>query len=88
MGHTELDYLMIADFIKEEEILERHWNKCAQEKTWVSLDETRVAFEDLGTKHLISIIKMLIRFNTKRCENLLVALVDEVSFRLTNKEGE
>lgn len=88
MGHTELDYLMIADFIKEEEILERHWNRCAQEKTWVSLDGTKVAFEDLGTKHLISIIKMLIKFNTKRCENLLVALVDEVSFRLTNKEGE
>lgn len=88
MRHTELDYLMIADFIKEEEILERHWNKCAQEKTWVSLDGTKVAFEDLDTHHLTSVIKMLIRFNTKRCEKLLVALVDEVSVRLTNRGGK
>ena len=87
MKNSEYEYIIVADFEKEEEILEKHWNKCCERKIWISLDGTETKFEDLDRKHLVSIIKMLIRFDTKRTHKLLYALIEELECRLVNKGG-
>lgn len=88
--HAERDYLYVAKQHTEQEILDKHWETVKQMKIWVSSEGEKTHFKDIENNHLITIIKMLVRFQGERpsqaLQELINALLDEAKMRLKMKE--
>ncbi len=84
--HVEKDYLNIATKQEEQELLDKHWEKVKRMKIWVSTSGEKTHFNEIDNSHLITIIKMLIRFYGERpsqpLQDLINALLEEVKVRL------
>ena len=87
--HVEKDYLNVANQQTEEETLDKHWDKVKRMKIWISSSGEKTHFHDIENTHLITIIKMLVRFQEERPSQplleLINALLDETKTRLKMK---
>lgn len=82
-------YLDIAknNVISDKQILNDYYKNLANKKKWISRHKVEYNFDKLDRGHLITVIKMLIRFNNEegKLEGrtiLINALLDEAKSRL------
>lgn len=84
--HIEKNYLNVATEQSEQELLDNHWERVKRMKIWISTEGEKTHFSDIEKNHLITIIKMLIRFYGERpsqpLQDLINALLEEIKVRL------
>ena len=90
--HTEKDYLKVATAQTEQEVLNKHWETVKKMKIWASTNGEKTHFKDLEETHLITIVKMLVRFYGERpsqpLQELINALLEEIKMRLKMKNSK
>ena len=90
--HTEKDYLKVATAQTEQEALDKHWEIVKRMKIWTSSEGEKTHFKDLEASHLITIIKMLVRFYGERpsqpLKELINVLLEEIKMRLKMKNSK
>ena len=80
--NCERDYLKVAQLESEEKILANHWQNIAKKRIWISQNGEKKSIMDINNHHLVTICKMLIRFNSETSEPALEMVLGEIERRL------